>query len=96
MFEDAESIPVSLSGQGLFFFFNIFLFMYLFIFGCPGSSLLHWLFSSCFSLTAESGSCSLAVMGGLLIAVASLGHVGFRGRSSQALEPRVSSCGAWV
>ena len=65
-------------GVRLFFFFNNYLFC-LFSFGCAGSSLLRWLFSSC----GERGllsSCSVW----LLIAVAShcdtwaLGYTGFR------------------
>lgn len=44
------------------------------------------------SVAAESGSYSLVVIG-VLIAVASPGHVGFSSCSSQALEPRLGSCG---
>ena len=55
-----------------------------------------------FSLVAVSGSYFLAVLRELLIAVASLpwstgsGHTGFSSRGSQALEHRLSSCGAWA
>ena len=45
----------------------LFLKIYLFIFGCAGSLLLQGL-----SLVAESGSCSLAVVHRLLIALASV------------------------
>ena len=47
--------------------FFFFLIAHLFIFGCAGSSLLHWLFSSC-----GEWVCSLVVALRLLIAVASL------------------------
>ena len=69
-------------------FFNLFL-----IFGRSGSLLLCRLFPGC----GERG-CSLAVMSGLLTAVASLvehrlEHVGFRGCGSGARELGLSSCG---
>ena len=46
---------------------NIYIFVYLFISGCAGSSLL-----PTFSLVAASRGCSLVVVRGFLIAVASL------------------------
>ena len=62
-----------------------------FILGCVGSSL--WAFSSC----GKRGLLLVAVRG-LLIAVASLvaehGSLGFSSCGLQALECRLSSCGA--
>ena len=77
-----------MSVSGLFIYFYLCIYLYLAALGLHGCAGL--------SLAAESGSYSLIVVGGLLMAVASLGHVGFRSCSSQALEPRLSSCGAWA
>ena len=70
----------------LFFFFLMTAFLlFIFLFGCPGSSVLVWLFSSC-----SGWGYSPVVVCSLLIAVASrcgaqaLGCTGFR------------SCDAWV
>ena len=72
--------------------------MYLFLFGCPGSSLLPRLFSSC-----GKGGCTLVAVSRLLIAVASLvaehelsgtwASV-LAAHGLRALEHRPNSCGA--
>ena len=74
------------------------------MFGCAGSSLLHWLFSSC-----GEWEYSLVVARRLLIAVASLAedHGLYSARASvvvmcglisghPALDGWHSSCGSWV
>ena len=59
-------------------------YVYLSIFGCAGSLLLHELFSSCIK-----GGYSLAVMCGLLTAVASLVE-------HRSWARGFSSCGSWA
>ena len=72
------------------------IFIYLFIFGCVGSSLLH----AGFSLVATSGALFFAAVHGLLIAVLLLlqsmrfRRTGVSNCGTQALERRLSSCGA--
>ena len=66
------------------------IFIPLFIFGCAGSSLLHWLLSS------RGAQASFVVECGLWSAQTSLVACGLSSRSSQAPEHRLNSCGAWV
>ena len=75
----------------------IFKYLYLLIFGCAGSWLLHGLCSSCgewmrlSSCAAQASSCG----GSSCCGAQARGLTGFRSCSSQALEPRLNSCGAW-
>ena len=73
------------------FFINVFIY----IFGCVGSSLLHADFSSC----GEWGLLFAAVrrlLVAVLLLLRSTGsrHTGFSSCGTQALECRLSSCGA--
>ena len=81
-----------MSVNGLFIYFHFCIYLCLAALGLFMAALafLLWL-----SVAAESGSYSLVVID-ILIAVASPGHVGFSSCSSQALEPRLGSCGAWA
>ena len=58
--------------------------IYLFIFGCVGSSLMLWRFSSC------------SMWGLSCCGAQALGCMSFSGRGSGALERRLSSCGVWA
>ena len=58
----------------------------LFIFGCPGSSLLSGLFSSC---SVQASHCN----GFFDCGAWALGHMGFNNCSSWALEHRFNNCG---
>ena len=98
--------------SNVFFFLIICLFIVLFIFGCAGSSfffkiiyLLYCLllavlgrhccvgFFSCDKRGLLSSCGAWASHGG---GAQALGHVGFSSCGSQALEHRLSSCGAWA
>ena len=89
------------SGQGAyitFFFFFFFILFILLFFGCVGSSLLH----AGFSLVAASGGYSSLQCTGfslqwlLLLQNTGSRSTGFSSCGSQALERRLSSCGAWA
>ena len=76
----------------------ILCFIYLFILGCAGSLLLRRHFSSCgergllSSCSAQASHC-----GGFSCRRAqALGHIGSNSSGSQALEPGISSRGAWA
>ena len=66
-----------------------------FIFGCAESLLLHGLFSRCGEQGySAAGVGGLLSEGGVLLGTQALGHPGLSSFSPQALEHRLSRCGA--
>ena len=79
-----------------FYFFLIYLFIYLFIFGCIGSLLLHAGFLQLRQAGATLRCSCVSFSSRWLLLLWSMGsrHTGFSTCGSQALEHRLSSCGA--
>ena len=81
-----------------YFPFLICYFIYLFICGCFGSSLLHWLFSSCgkYGATPHFGAQASHYGCFFCCRAQALGHTGFSSCLSRALGHRLSRCVAWA
>ena len=75
-----------------------YLFIYLFTFGCAGSLLLLWLFSSCRErdLLSSCGAQTSHCGGWSCCGARALGPPGSSSCGSWALAHRLNSCGAWA